>query len=153
MKLPSPVQYVDAFPSAKLRLVGDDPPRYREPPADADRPLCVISPASTRAISSMLFETLGDEAATVGLSPEDATARGLRDGDVVRLENGQGHATLKVAVDPSLRPGVAMIPKGVWRKSTLDGWTCNALIPDHVDERGGGACYNDVRVELVASGG
>jgi anaerobic selenocysteine-containing dehydrogenase len=149
VKLPSPTQFVDAFPSAKIRLVGDDPPRYREPPVDADRPLILVSPASTRGISSTLFETLGDGQATVDLHPDDAAARGLADGQIARVENGVGRATLRVRLDPALRPGVCQIPKGTWRRSTLDGWTGNALVPDVVDERGGGIGYNDARVDVL----
>jgi len=40
------------------------------------------------------------------------------------------------------------MPKGLWRKATLNGMTANALAPDHVDGQGGGACYNDARVEI-----
>lgn len=147
--LPSPVPFVDTFPSAPLRLAGDDPPRYREPLVDADRPLILVSPASPRGISSTLFETLAPGAATVDVHPVDAAARGLSEGDAVRVHNSVGHATLRLRLDPTLRPGVCQIQKGTWRRSTLDGWTGNALVPDAVDERGGGVAYNDARVELT----
>jgi anaerobic selenocysteine-containing dehydrogenase len=62
--------------------------------------------------------------------------------------NSVGVARLRLKVDDALRPGVVEIPKGVWRRSTLNGSTANALVPDHVDARGGGACYNDARVDL-----
>ncbi|MFZ5478862.1 MAG: molybdopterin dinucleotide binding domain-containing protein, partial [Myxococcota bacterium] len=54
-------------------------------------------------------------------------------------------------VSPALRPGVVSLPKGLWRRATRNGWTSNALIPDHVDEHGGGACYNDARVEVESA--
>ncbi|MCB9698271.1 MAG: molybdopterin-dependent oxidoreductase [Alphaproteobacteria bacterium] len=153
VKLPSPVQFVDAFPTGSVALCGEDPPRHRPPPSDADRPYVVVSPSSTRGISSTLFETLGEGAARVAIGEQDAAALGVDEGELVRLENSVGHATLRATIDPTLRPGVLCIPKGVWRKSTVDGWTVNALIPDHVDERGGGACYNDARVDVVRLGG
>ena len=149
VKLPSPVQFVAAFPTGPVSLCGAAPPRHREPPSDAGLPFVLVIPSSTRGISSTLFETLGAGAARVGVSPSDAEGLGVAEGDLVRLRNSVGHATLRVALDPSLRRGVLCIPKGVWRRSTADGWTANALIPDHVDELGGGACYNDARVEVV----
>lgn len=152
VKLPSLVQFVDVFPSAKIRLVGQDPPRYREPPVDAERPLVLISPASGRGISSTLFETLGPGEAQVSVHPDDAAAAGLRPGGMARVWNSVGACELRVAIDTSLRPGVVLIPKGVWRRSTANGFTGNALVPDHVDERGGGACYNDARVSIEPVG-
>lgn len=148
VKLPSLVQYVDVVPSRKIRLISDDPPRYREPPVDADRPLILISPASSRGISSTLFETLAPGEARVSVHPDDAAKYGLVDGARVRVHNSVGSAELLAHVDPSQRPGVVMIPKGTWRRSTKDGFTGNALVPAHVDERGGGACYNDARVSI-----
>jgi len=149
VRLPHPVQFVDAFPSRKIQLVGDEGPVLRPPPVDADAPLILISPASGRGISSTLFETLGEGEARLSLHPEDAALRGLAAGDTARVWNSVGSCTLLVAVDPELRPGVCSIPKGLWRRSALDGRTANALVPDHVDARGQGACYNDARVEVA----
>jgi hypothetical protein len=33
----------------------------------------------------------------------------------------------------------------------MNGFTSNALAPDHVDELGGGACYNDARIEVESA--
>ena len=38
------------------------------------------------------------------------------------------------------------LPKGLWRKSTYNGSTSNALVPDTLTDLGGGACFNDARV-------
>jgi anaerobic selenocysteine-containing dehydrogenase len=152
VKLPSLVQFVDVFPSKKISFLAADPPRYREPPVDADRPLVVISPASSRGISSTFFETLGVDEARVSVHPDDAVAYGLTEGAPARVWNSVGETVLRVRVDAGMRPGVAMIPKGVWRRSTQNGFSGNALVPDHVDERGGGACYNDARVSIAPVG-
>jgi anaerobic selenocysteine-containing dehydrogenase len=148
LKLRAPIQHVDAFGSAPIRLVGDAAPRLRPPPCDADRSLILVSPASPRGISSTLFETLPPGEAVVRVHRTDADAAGLAEGDVVEVFNSVGVARLLLKLDDALRPGVVEIAKGVWRRSTLNGSTANALVPDHVDERGGGACYNDARVDL-----
>jgi anaerobic selenocysteine-containing dehydrogenase len=151
VKLPSPVQLVDRFPSRPISLVGAlGAPSYRPPPADAELPLILVSPSSTRAISSTGFESLPAGTAVVGLHPHDAAARGIRAGDEVRVYNTQGEVRLLAAIDDTLRPGVVNIPKGLWRSATRNGLTGNALVPAHVDPIGGGACYNDARVEIEA---
>lgn len=48
------------------------------------------------------------------LSPADAQARGLVDGDVVRIFNERGACLSAVIVDPDLMPGVVMLPTGAW---------------------------------------
>ena len=53
-----------------------------------------------------------------------------------------------VEVMRPLRPGVALIAKGLWSRHTRNGSTSNALVPDTLTDLGGGACYNDARVEV-----
>jgi anaerobic selenocysteine-containing dehydrogenase len=145
-----PVQFVDAVPSrSSLDLAAPPgPPVYRPPVVDADLPLILISPASDKAITSQLFEFLPEKSARVTIAPAEASLRGLRDGDRVRVRNSFGELRAILSVSDELPKGVASMPKGLWRKSTLNGWTANALAPDHVDTQGGGACYNDARVEI-----
>ncbi len=40
------------------------------------------------------------------------------------------------------------MPKGVWRRHTANGFTSNALTPDTLADLGGGACFNDARVQV-----
>jgi biotin/methionine sulfoxide reductase len=50
----------------------------------------------------------------VRLHPADAAARGLRDGDLVRVFNDRGACLAGLAVDDALRPGVAQLSTGAW---------------------------------------
>jgi anaerobic selenocysteine-containing dehydrogenase len=145
--VPKPVPFVDAFPSRGHVDFGK-PPVYLPPVVDADLPLILISPASDKAITSQLFEFAPEKGARVTVAPAEAARRGLKDGDRVRVWNSFGEVTATLSVSDELVPGIASMPKGLWRKSTLNGWTANALAPDHVDAQGGGACYNDARVEI-----
>jgi anaerobic selenocysteine-containing dehydrogenase len=149
-ELPRPVQFVDAFPSrGHVDLAAPPgPPVYRVPPADAELPLVLISPANDKAITSQLYEQHPEGSARVVLSPAEASKRGLKDGDRVRLRNSFGEVVAALQVSDGMPAGVASLPKGLWRRHTLNGWTSNALVPGHVDAQGGGACYNDARVEI-----
>jgi hypothetical protein len=40
------------------------------------------------------------------------------------------------------------LPKGLWRKHTANGLTANALVPETLTDLGGGACFNDARVQV-----
>jgi hypothetical protein len=51
-------------------------------------------------------------------------------------------------LNPDLSPGVALLPKGLWSHNTRSGTTANALAPDTFADLGGGACFNDARVEV-----
>ena len=42
------------------------------------------------------------------------------------------------------------LPKGLWRRSTRNGVTGTALVPDTLTDIGGGACFNDARVQVAA---
>ena len=48
-----------------------------------------------------------------------------------------------------IRVGVCVLPKGLWRKHTRNGFTANALIPSGLADLGGQAAYNDARVQVA----
>ena len=48
------------------------------------------------------------------ISPGDADARGIRDGDLVRLYNGRGECLAVARVDGGVRPGVLQLATGAW---------------------------------------
>jgi anaerobic dimethyl sulfoxide reductase subunit A len=48
------------------------------------------------------------------MNPLDAKARGIADGDRVRVFNGRGEVFIHVKVTPRIVPGVAAMPQGAW---------------------------------------
>ncbi len=132
-------------PSAPLGLYG-----YQPDPATADYPLTLISPASDRTISSMLSELPRPEVRLL-MHPDDAGDRDLKDGDPVRIYNAAGEVRCNVQVGSWIRPGTIALPKGLWRKHTLNGYTANVFAPDTLSDLGGGACFNDARVNVDKS--
>ncbi len=123
--------------------------RFQPDPATERYPLTLISPASDRTISSTLGELPRSDVKLL-MGPADADARGLAENDLVRVFNdlGEVHCTLTVA--PSIRPGTISLPKGLWRRSTRNNATGTALVPDTLTDLGGGACFNDARVQVAS---
>ena len=158
----APVQFVDVFPltaDRKVHLFPEELDRqapggfysYQPDPATERYPLALISPASEKTISSMMGE-LRQRAAMVQMNPQDAQARGLAHEDPVRVYNDLGEVQVPLAINKNIRPGTVSLAKGLWRKSTYNGSTSNALVPDSLTDVAGGACFNDARVEVASLG-
>ena len=50
----------------------------------------------------------------VSIHPDDARARGIADGDLVRLYNARGQCLAGARVTPDIRPGVVALATGAW---------------------------------------
>ena len=157
-----PVQFVDVFPLTPDQKVDLFPAAldaeapaglygFQPDPATAQYPLALISPASERTVSSTLGE-LRQRAAVLQMHPSDASARGLSTNDPVRIHNDLGEVHCPLAVTTDVPPGTVCLSKGIWRKSTYNGATGTALVPDSLTDVGAGACFNDARVEVVLLG-
>jgi anaerobic selenocysteine-containing dehydrogenase len=153
-----PIQFVDVYPRTADCKVDLFPEHldaqspvglygYQPDPATTDFPLALISPASERTISSTLSELPRPDVRLL-MHPDDAAARGLSDGDDVRIFNALGEVRCGLQVGVWVRPGTVVLPKGLWRKHTTNGFTANALAPDSLTDLGGGACFNDARVDV-----
>jgi anaerobic selenocysteine-containing dehydrogenase len=158
----APVQFVDVFPLTPDRKVdlypavlaqhtGDRFYVYQPDPESAEYPLALISPATEKSISSTMAE-LRQRAAMLQMHPSDAAPRHLANGDPVRVFNERGEVHCPVALNPDIKPGTVSMPKGVWRRNTYNSSTSNALVPDTLTDIGGGACFNDARVQVALLG-
>jgi anaerobic selenocysteine-containing dehydrogenase len=68
----------------------------------------------------------------------------------VRVVNELGEVHCPLQVLPTIRPGTVSLPKGLWRRSTRNGMTGTTLVPDTLTDLGGGACFNDARVQVAS---
>jgi anaerobic selenocysteine-containing dehydrogenase len=136
---------VHLFPSSLQSRAGLY--HYEPDPATAACPLSLISPASEHTISSTLGE-LRPGVARLKIHPDDAHARSIAEGDTVRVFNDLGAVECEASVTPEIRPGTVSLPKGLWARSTFNGSTANALVPDTLTDIAGGACFNDARVQV-----
>jgi anaerobic selenocysteine-containing dehydrogenase len=153
-----PIQFRDVWPRTIDRKIdlypealAQDAPAglygYQPDPATDDFPLALISPASERTISSTLAELPRPDVRLL-MHPDDAVERGVNDGDDVRVFNALGEVRCKATVGARIRRGTVSIPKGIWRKHTATGYTGTSLAPDTLTDLGGGACFNDARVQV-----
>ena len=145
------VQMVDTFPThldGKFHLL---PPVYVAAPVSAEFPLTLLSPANNKTINSMFGEH-HLEAPLVHLNTADAAARGIVDGQQVSVFNDLAALQLTAHVGDDVRPGVVVVAKGFWSRSfgRTDGLGLNALIARRVEPLAGGACFNDVPVQVAA---
>jgi anaerobic selenocysteine-containing dehydrogenase len=159
---PRPIMFVDSFPSTSNGRVQLLPNaldaatpnglyRYQADPGSDEFPLALISPALATQISSM-FGQLRTKPAVVEISLVDAKARDIKDGSRCRIWNQLGEVICQAQISRDLKPGVALLAKGYWRKHTSNGLTSNALIPEAFADLGGQAAFNDARVQIARIG-
>jgi anaerobic selenocysteine-containing dehydrogenase len=129
----------------------------RESKASAPRlaeayPLALITPAAHAFLNSSfanLPKQLRQERAPfVEISPVDAAARGIADGDRVRAFNGRGSCELRAVVTTRAREGVVISPSVWWNKLSPGGTGVNQLTSQGLTDMGRGATFYDALVEI-----
>jgi len=81
------------------------------------------------------------------MSATDAQARGIRDGDHVRVFNSRGEIQLKAKVNGAVAPGV-VAAKLNWAKLTPGGRNINVLTSEKLTDLGNSATFYSVLVEV-----
>jgi anaerobic selenocysteine-containing dehydrogenase len=150
------------FWSERLRARGEDPlPAYVPPressasaPALARRfPLAFISPPARNFLNSSfanLPEFLAEERTPhLDVHPDDAAARGLDSGVLVRVFNDRGAFCATARVTTRARPGVVVAPSVWWRKLAPGGENANAVTSQALTDLGRAATFYDCLVEVA----
>lgn len=127
-------------------------------PALAARyPLAMISPPARHFLNST-FVNVDSLRAAVGeprlqIHPQDAAARGLADGDRVRVFNDRGVHRCRAQVTPRTRSGV-VVGLGIWwRKLAPDGTNVNELTSQRLSDLGRAPTFYDCLVEVTPDDG
>src|SRR5262245_47034442 len=81
------------------------------------------------------------------LHPDDASRRGLKDGDAVRLFNDRGEVGLMLRVNDEIQPGVVLVPGQRPTSETVAG-TINMLCSDRYTDMGEGATYQSTWLDV-----
>jgi anaerobic selenocysteine-containing dehydrogenase len=145
------------FYSAALEAQGLDPLPFYNPPAEGAAPgeLQFISPPARNFLNSSFahlkrFRELEGEP-RLEMHAADAAARGIRDGDLVRVFNARGSLRLRARVNDRPRRGVVVAPSVWWKKHAPEGGNANNLTAQRVADLGGGATFYDCRVQVEAA--
>jgi anaerobic selenocysteine-containing dehydrogenase len=88
-----------------------------------------------------------EEFGLLEISAEDARARGIRDGDRVRVFNQRGDIQLKARVDGKVQAGVVSATLN-WAKMTPGFQSINALTSEKLTDMGNSATFYSVLVEV-----
>lgn len=81
------------------------------------------------------------------LHPDDARARGIRNGDAVRVFNARGDIRLRARVDGAVPRGVVAAALN-WAKLTPEGTNVNVLTSEKLTDMGNSATFYSVLVEV-----
>ena len=82
------------------------------------------------------------------MHPADAEARGIVDGDAVRIWNDRGEITLTALINASL-PGGVVAGQLDWAKLSASGGNVNALTSERLTDIGAGATFYSALVEVA----
>jgi anaerobic selenocysteine-containing dehydrogenase len=149
------------FYSARLAAQGfdglpDHVPNYEAANTSASYPLAMISPPARNFLNSSFVNVKSlrdiEGEPLLEMHPGDADARGLQNGDIVRVFNGRGSYRCKLHITQRARTGVVHGMGIWWRKLGLDGKNVNELTSQNLTDLGRAPTFYDCLVE-VAHGG
>ena len=148
------------FFSARLHALGQDGvpnylPNHELPDADGPYPLAMISPPARNFLNSSFVNVKSlrdiEGEPLLELHAQDAAARGIASGDVVRVFNARGSYRCAARVSARARPGVVNGLGVWWRKLGLDGNNVNELTSQRLTDMGGGPTFYDCAVQVEKS--
>jgi anaerobic selenocysteine-containing dehydrogenase len=145
------------FASSRLAALGQDPlpdhlPNHEPANSSAAYPLAMISPPARNFLNSSFVNV--DSLREIEREPllemhgDDAAARGIEDGQVVRVFNARGEYRCKAQVSRRARAGVVNGLGVWWRKLGLDGTNVNQLTSQRLTDMGNGPVFYDCLVQV-----
>jgi anaerobic selenocysteine-containing dehydrogenase len=141
--------------------LGLDPVAEFKPPTESRHgksgralPLELLARKSDNFLNST-FSNVGsvqemEEPGLLEICTEDARARGIADGNQVRVFNHRGDIVLKARVDGKVQPGVVSASLN-WAKMTPGFQSINALTSEKLTDMGNSATFYSVLVEVELS--
>ncbi|ART56219.1 molybdopterin oxidoreductase [Acidovorax carolinensis] len=147
------------FFSARLAAQGldglpDHLPNHELQGSSARYPLAMISPPARNFLNSTFVNVQSLRAIegrpVLEIHPDDAQARGIDDGAVVRVFNDRGSYRCHATVSRRARPGVINGLGVWWRKLGLDGTNVNEVTSQALTDLGRAPTFYDCLVEVDA---
>jgi len=117
-------------------------------------PMELISPKNDDSMNSTFgYRPDTDRQTSVlKIHERDALARGVTDGDQVRIFNDRGSCLLIAKIDTGLPPGVVCAPSTRWAKNSPAFRNINALTSERLTDKGGGPTFYSCLVQVEKSG-
>jgi anaerobic selenocysteine-containing dehydrogenase len=114
----------------------------------------MISPPARHFLNTTFanlpFALAVDREPRIEIHPDDAAARGIAEGQKVRVFNDRGSVTLTARVTDDARPGVVVAQSIWWKKLSPDGKNANEVTSQALTDMGRGATFYDCLVEVAA---
>jgi len=130
----------------------DHVPNYEASGTSARYPLAMISPPARNFLNSTFVNVRSlrdiEGEPLLEIHAEDAAARGITSGAVVRVFNDRGEYRCRAEVSQRARPGVVNGLGVWWRKLGLDGTNVNQLTSQNLTDMGRGPVFYDCLVEV-----
>jgi len=118
-------------------------------------PLAMISPPARNFLNSTFVNVTSLRAIEgeplLEIHADDAAARGIADGAMVRVFNQRGEHRCRAEVSRRARPGVVHGMGIWWRKLGFDGTNVNQLTSQRLTDIGRGPTFYDCLVEVERS--
>jgi anaerobic selenocysteine-containing dehydrogenase len=118
-------------------------------------PLAFISPPNRHFLNSSFanldFARRDAGEPTLEMHPDDAAARGVTDGVLVRILNDRGFFMARARLNGRTRRGVVIAPSVWWRKLSPDGRNANEVTSQATTDLGHAATFYDCLVEVTAA--
>ena len=146
------------FFSARLQVQGLDAlptylPNHELPGSSAAYPLAMISPPARNFLNSTFVNVKSlrdiEGEPILEIYADDAQARSIQSGDVVRVFNQRGEYHCKAKISARARPGVVNGMGIWWRKLGLAGTNVNQLTSQKLTDMGRGPTFYDCLVEVA----
>jgi anaerobic selenocysteine-containing dehydrogenase len=148
------------FFSARLAAQGldglpDHVPNHEVAHSTSAYPLAMISPPARNFLNSSFVNVTSLQASEgeplLEIHPTDAAARGIADGDTVRVFNDRGSYHCRARISDRARAGVVNGLGVWWRKLGLKGTNVNQLTSQHLTDLGRGPTFYDCLVQVSRS--
>ena len=127
--------------------------RQSAPALAARYPLAMISPPARHFLNSTFVNVKSlrsiEGEPLLELHPDDAAARGIADGAMVRVFNDRGSYLTKASVGQRARPGVVNGLGVWWRKLGAEGTNVNQLTSQRLTDIGRAPTFYDCLVEVA----
>ena len=134
-----------------INTLPDHVPNYEAPTTEF--PLAMISPPARNFLNSTFANVASlarmEERPLLELHPDDAAARGIADGDRLRVFNARGEHVCHAAINGRARAGVVVGLGLWWRKHGENGTNVNELTHQQLSDIGRAPCFYDCAVQVA----